>query len=77
MYSCKYGNNLEQSQGQIHAPNPHTKVETPLIVIRTYNGGNPNIKERISKYWPNAGRSSATRDMEKRNLWFHIGSLPL
>ena len=42
--------------------------EIPLMFITTYNRTNPNLKEIISKHWAYLGRSSATRDLSKRDF---------
>ena len=42
--------------------------EIPLMFITTYNKTNPNLKEIISNHWAYLGRSSATRDLSKRDF---------
>ena len=38
----------------------------------TYNGENSYIKDVLSEHWTTLGRSSATRDIQAENIWFHI-----
>ena len=38
------------------------------MFITTYNKTNPNLREIISKHWAYLGRSSATRDLSKRDF---------
>ena len=47
---------------------PTEDKEIPLVFITTYNKTNPNLKEIISNYWAYLGRSSATRDLSKRDF---------
>ena len=42
--------------------------EIPLMFITTYNRTNPNLKEIISKHGAYLGRSSATRNLSKRDF---------
>ena len=42
--------------------------DIPLMFITTYNKTNPNLKEIISNHWAYLGRSSATRDLSKRDF---------
>ena len=53
---------------QLLTKKPTEDKEIPLMFITTYNKTNPNLKEIISKHWACLGRSSATRDLSKRDF---------
>ena len=53
---------------QLLTKKPTEDQEIPLMFITTYNKTNPNLKEIISNHWSYLGRSSATRDLSKRDF---------
>ena len=43
-------------------------ADIPLMFITSYSRANPNFKELFSKHWSYPGRSSATRELGKKDF---------